>query len=112
MMSRVFLPQIVQRFDAAEGKMRPAFDFSAAAQFGQLIPILDAHDDPVFLARITSKIKKALEDFSEKDYLLAVGDPAVIAVCAGLILRRNGTRLNMLKWDRRLAIYIHQEINL
>src|ERR1700692_2817423 len=101
MISKVFLPQVVQRFDHSTGSMMPAFDFSAAAQYGQLTPILEETDDAMFLARITPKMRAALEDFKEGDYLLAVGDPAVIAVCAGLILRRF-KRLNMLKWDRKL----------
>lgn len=108
--SKVFLPQVVKRFDHSSGAMMPAFDFSAAAQFGQLTPILEEADDAMFLARITPKIRAALEGFTENDYLLAVGDPAVIAVCAGLILRRF-KRLNMLKWDRKLKVYISLEIN-
>ena len=109
MNSRVFLPQIVERFDQVKGGMVPAFDFSAAAQFGQLHAILGPEDDVAFLARITTKIRKSLDDFTDKDFLLAVGDPAVIAVCAGIILRRHKT-LNLLKWDRKLRIYTHLEV--
>jgi len=110
MASKVFLPQIVERFDTVRKIMTPAFDFSAAAQFGQLTTILEAEDDPIFLARITPKIRKALDAFTDNDYLLAVGDPAVIAVCAGIILRRHKT-LQLLRWDRKLRNYIHLEIN-
>lgn len=110
MLARVFLPQIVERFDKDKGVMVAAFDFSAAAQFGQLTPILEKEDDPIFLARITGKIRKVLSDFTDNDYLLAVGDPAVIAVCAGIVLRRHKT-LKLLKWDRRLRIYQQLEIN-
>jgi hypothetical protein len=109
MTSKVFLPQIVERFDVAKKAMVPAFDFSAAAQFGQLTPILGQEDDVIFLARITQKIRKELECFTEHDFLLAVGDPAVIAVCAGIILRRHKT-LKLLKWDRKLRIYTHLEV--
>ena len=108
--SKVFLPQVVEKFDVSKQAMAPSFDFSAAAQFGQLTPILDNDDDPIFLARITDKIRKALVEFTDNDYLLAVGDPAVIAVCAGIILRRHKT-LKMLKWDRKLRIYNELEVN-
>lgn len=106
---KVFLPQIVERFDVTKKAMVPAFDFSAAAQFGQLTTILGPEDDVLFLARITPKIRKALEGFTDQDFLLAVGDPAVIAVCAGIILRRHKT-LNLLKWDRKFRIYTHLEV--
>jgi hypothetical protein len=110
MTSKVFIPQMVKRFDSAAGHVSNAFDFSAAMQFGQLTPILDDMDDPMFLARLTPKIREALATFTENDYLLAVGDPSVIAICAGLILRRQ-KRINMLKWDRKLKMYTHLEVN-
>lgn len=107
--SKVFIPQIVERFDKQKEVMVAAFDFSAAAQFGQLTPILEAHDDSIFLARITLQIRKKLEEFTDDDFLLAVGDPAVIAVCAGIILRRHKT-LKLLRWDRKTKIYHNLEI--
>ncbi len=110
MLQRVFIPQVTERFDLKLGRKVEAFDFSPAAQYGTLIEVLDKSDNPMFLARLTPKIRIALEDFSEHDYLLAVGDPAVIAICAGLILRRRKT-LKMLKWDRQLKIYMVMELN-
>lgn len=110
MESKVFIPQIVTRFDHVSGKKIPAFDFSAAAQFGQLEAILDENDDTLFLARITQKIRKSLEGYSENDFLLAVGDPSVIAVCAGIIFRRR-TKMKMLKWDRKMQTYLCLELN-
>lgn len=107
---RVFIPQVAERYDEALGRRVPAFDFSPAAAFGQLITVLDPEDNPLMLARLTRKIRDALVDFdSERDYFLAVGDPGVIAVCAGLILRRNQS-MTLLKWDRRLRLYQTMEV--
>jgi len=110
MIERVFIPQIVERIDPSTGRHVPVHDFSPAAQFGQLTPILGPEDNPMYLARITPKIREALEDFGDHDHLLAVGDPSVIGICCGLILRRRKT-LSMLKWDNRSKIYIRLEIN-
>ena len=110
MTSKVFIPQAVKRFDAGTGRVINSFDFSAARQFGQLTPILDDTDDPMFLARLTPKIREALVTFNEFDYLMAVGDPSVIAICSGLILRRQ-KKINMLKWDRKLRMYVNLEVN-
>lgn len=126
-MPRVFFPQVVKRYDfTPPGEPRhphqrqqmglepirlvPAFDLSSAAQFGQLTPILGPDDNPMFLSWITPKIREALDDFGENDYFLAVGDPSVIAICAGIILRKRKV-LKMLKWDRKLNVYISLEIN-
>ncbi len=108
---RVFIPQATMKWDQAAERFVPAFNFTSAASFGTLTPILDKDDNPLFLARITAKIKAALNDFNESDYFVAVGDPSVIAICAGFILRRSRT-LKLLKWDRKLARYIVLDINM
>jgi len=106
---RVFIPQIVHRYDHLKHDMVPAFDFSAAAMFGQLTPILSAGEDTAYLCLITPQICAALADFKEGDYFLAVGDPAVIAICSGVILRQVN-KMNLLKWDRKTQVYFNMEI--
>lgn len=110
MSHKVFIPQIVRRFDGTAGELVPAFDLSPAAKFGSLTLILDQDDDTKYLSNLTGKISKELEEFKHGDYLLAVGDPSLIAVCAGIILRKFHS-MKMLKWDRQLKTYIEMEIN-
>ena len=109
MIPKVFLPQIALRYDDKKGSMVPCHDFSEATRFGQLVPVLDSDDDPIFLEKLTSKITEALEGFGCDDFLVAVGDPTVIAVCAGVILRKQNS-LKMLKWDRKIHSYIPLEV--
>jgi hypothetical protein len=109
-MQRVFIPQVTERFDQKTGRRVEAFDFTPAAQYGTLTEVLDRTDNPMFLARLTPKIRERIADFGEHDYLLAVGDPSVIGICCGLLLRRM-KKLKMLKWDRHLGIYIVMELN-
>jgi hypothetical protein len=109
-MSRVFVTQIVEKYSESNNRMAAMYDFSDAERFGPLTAILEPNDNQLFLALITPKIRKALESFTEDDYFVAVGDPSVIAICAGLILRRQ-KKLKMLKWDRRLKTYISLEVN-
>jgi hypothetical protein len=108
---RVFIPQLIEKWDHTNERFVPAFDFTSAASYGTLTPILEREDNPLFLARITTKIKAALADFGEDDFFVAVGDPSVIAICAGLILRRS-RNLKLLKWDKKLARYIVLDLNL
>lgn len=108
---RVFIPQLIEKWDHTAERFVPAFDFTSAASYGTLTTILEREDNPLFLARITSKIREALKTFAEDDYFVAVGDPSVIAICAGLILRRSNN-LKLLKWDKKLARYIVLDINV
>ena len=108
---RVFIPQIIERWDESSERFVPSFDFTSAASYGTLTKILDKEDNPLYLARITGKIRKALADYSPEDFFVAVGDPSVIAICAGLILRRTNN-LKLLKWDKKLARYIALDIQV
>lgn len=132
---KVFIPQIAERFipdtpeeqerraayDIAQGRkpksngygrLKPLFDFTPAAAFGQLTPVLDPSDNPMMVARISPRIAEAMAEFDpEVDFFIPVGDPAVIAICTGLILRRTN-KFKMLKWDRHSGTYLTLEINV
>jgi hypothetical protein len=108
--SKVYIPQIVEVYSESNNRHTPLFDFSDAERFGHLVAVLEPSDNPSFLALLTTKIRKALVPFTINDYLVAVGDPAIIGICAGIILRRQ-KKLKMLRWDRRLKMYIELELN-
>jgi len=109
---RVFIPQVVERWDADNDRFEPVHDFSSAGEYGMITTILDRNDNPMFLARMTTKIKDALKDFEgASDYFVAVGDPSIVAICTGLILRRSNT-LKLLKWDKRTGRYIALQISV
>lgn len=108
-MPNVYIPHIATRFNHETQRVEQVFDFSAASMHGTPVTILDSNDNPVFLAQLTPKIRKALENFSEDDRLIAVGDPAVIGICCAIIGRRQRV-INMLKWDRKLQSYTNVEV--
>lgn len=108
-MSTVYIPQIVRR--ATNGVLTPKFDFTEAAQFGTLKEIVGEFEDILFTDRIASIVQSSLEEFTQDDYLLAVGDPTVIALCAGVIFRKHSS-VKMLKWDRQTRKYLMLELKL
>jgi hypothetical protein len=108
---RVFIPQVIEKWDANNDRFVPVYDFASAAEYGMITTILDRNDNPLFLARLTSKIRTTLKDFNDDDYFVAVGDPSVVAICAGLILRRSNN-LKLLKWDKRTGRYIVLQISV
>lgn len=110
-MKTVFVPQNVRRLDRSDNKLKPMLDLSAAAAFGQLKEVIGESVDVLFAERVVSDAKDVLAQFKEGDYLLAVGDPTVIAVCAGILFKSHST-VKMLKWDRKLKIYLELELKL
>lgn len=112
---RVFVPQVPVKFAGeVEGVaiFKPVFDLSTATVFGSITPVLGQNDNVMFLARLTAEINRKMSDFDcERDYFLAIGDPSLCAICAGLILRKR-THFKMLKWDKRMTRYIVLDINV
>jgi hypothetical protein len=50
-------------------------------------------------------LKSKLKDFSDDDYLLAMGDPAAIAIASIIAGDVNNGVVNILKWDRENRAY-------
>ncbi|QRE00408.1 hypothetical protein [Burkholderia phage BCSR52] len=109
-MSKVYIPQLPFKFDHAVSRRVPQFDITPAMQFGQLEMVLDETDDSRLLARLTPKIRERLQQFTENDFMIAIGNPAVIAICASIVLRRQ-KRLKMLQWNAKLGMYYEMELN-
>jgi hypothetical protein len=109
MTNKVFIPQLVERWDHKTHGFVPVHDFTSAALHGNIVTILDKADEPLFLNTVMPKIREKLEDFGYDDYFVAVGDPSVIAICSGIILRQQDY-FKMLKWDKKMALYIPLEI--
>ena len=61
---------------------------------------------------ITFKLQQEMKDFSDDDYLLLMGDPAIIAVAGAVVSDVNGGRFKVLKWDRDEKRYYDIEIDL
>lgn len=110
-MPNVYIPQSVRRYDGQSQKLKPLFDFTQAANYGNLREVIDEFEDLLFIEKLTGKVKESLAEFSAEDYLIAVGDPTLIAICAAVLFRKFD-RVNMLKWDRKTQTYLKVEIGL
>ena len=53
-----------------------------------------------------------MKEFTENDYIVAVGDPSLIAAASCIAVRKTGGLLRILKWDRQTSAYIHVEVNI
>ena len=85
----------------------------SAEKFGDLKVVLPDNRQIVLSAGPMSfKIQQELKDFNDNDYLLLMGDPAIIAVAGAVVSEVNGGKFKVLKWDRDEKKYYDIEIDL
>ena len=85
----------------------------SAEKFGDLKVVLPYNRQIVLSSGpLTFKLQQELKDFNDEDYLLLMGDPAIIAVAGAVVSDVNGGRFKVLKWDRDEKRYYDIEIDL
>lgn len=81
-------------------------NFTSALDFGEVTTILQRRDQVTFNARPWVRaLINALSDFTCDDYIILVGDPAVIGIACAIVAYRTGGVIPMLKWDRQEQRY-------
>ena len=87
-----------------------ASSYSTSGKFNFLLPELS---QIIFSpGPLIFKLRKALKNFTTKDYLLLTGDPAIIGVACSIVSDITNGRYNLLKWDKQERKYYPIEINL
>ena len=100
-MAKVYIPQVMD------------YNVRSAEKFGELTVMLPDNKQMILASGpLTFKLQQELKDFSDDDYLLLIGDPAIIAVCGAIAAKNNGGRFKGLKWDRNEKRYYDLEIDL
>ena len=85
----------------------------SAEKFGDLKIVLPDNRQIVLSSGpLTHKLKKELSTFCDNDYLLLMGDPAIIALAGAVASDVNGGKFKVLKWDRDEKKYYDIEIDL
>ena len=85
----------------------------SAEKFGDLKVCLPDNRQMILSSGpLTFKLKQELKDFNDNDYLLLIGDPAIIAVAGAIASENNNGRFKVLKWDRNEMKYYDIEIDL
>ena len=57
-------------------------------------------------------IRRKLRDFSDEDYLIAIGDPVAIGIACAVAAEQNDGRFKLLKWDRQEGQYYPVQVTL
>ena len=91
----------------------PKINIMGASHYGQFKFLLPEFSQIIFSpGPLVFKLRKALRDFKEKDYLLLTGDPAIIGVACSIVSDITNGKYNLLKWDKQERKYYPVEINL
>ena len=90
----------------------PKINIMGAANYGMFKFLLPEFSQIIFSpGPLIFKLRKALKDFKEKDYLLLTGDPAIIGVACSIVSDITSGRYNLLKWDKQERKYYPILIN-
>ena len=97
----VFIPQVMD------------YNVRSAEKFGDLKIMLPDRKLMILASGpLTFELQKHLKDFNDNDYLLLIGDPAIIGLCCAIASDFNNGKFKVLKWDRNDKRYYDLEIDL
>ena len=89
------------------------YNVRSAEKFGDLKIMLPDRKQMILASGpLTFELKKQLKDFNDKDYLLLIGDPAIIGLCCAIAAEANNGKFKVLKGDRNDKRYYDLEIDL
>ena len=87
-----------------------AASYSSSGKFNFLLP---EFSQMIFSpGPLIYKLRQGLKNFTQRDYLLLTGDPAIIGVACSIVSDITTGKYNLLKWDKQERTYYPIEINL
>lgn len=96
---RVFMAQDV----AASRRM----DLSDAERYGRIVSLLPEDKELIYNSRLAQRmVEERLKDFSDRDYIMAIGDPIAIMLAGVVAARNNNGKVNVLRWDKSENRYL------
>jgi len=91
----------------------PKVDILPATKWGELNSLASPFDQVLMNpGRIVSQLRRKLRWFDDEDWLLAMGDPAIIGIAFAIAADVNSGRVNLLKWDRMEKSYYPVHVSL
>ena len=91
----------------------PKFNIMGASRYGEIITLLPENSQIIMSpGPLIFKLRKLLINFTEKDYLLLTGDPAIIGVACSIVSDITNGKFSFLKWDRQEKMYYPIKVNL
>jgi hypothetical protein len=99
MTGRVFVVQNQRAVHPRTGVLAPKFDLSPAREFGAIVELLPEQVSPFHADGVVSHLSNRLADFGDGDFLLLIGNPALIGLAVAVAAAKNAGRVKMLQWS-------------
>jgi hypothetical protein len=87
----------------------PSINLDPAKQFGDLVVMLPPNANRLHINPLVVALREQMKDFAPEDYVIAVGDPSLIAAASCIAVKKTNGLLRILKWDRQTSSYIAVE---
>ena len=98
---------------AGTGEGRPKINIIGAAEFGTFKFLLPELSQIIFSpGPLIFKLRKGLQNYNPRDFLLLTGDPAIIGVACSIASDITNGKYQVLKWDKQERKYYSININL
>jgi hypothetical protein len=108
--SKVYLLQDIP-IDRESGRTK--YNIIGAKKYGDIEIMFRALEQIMFSpGPFIFSIRQKLKNFTEHDYLLLNGDPAIIGVTCAIASEMTNGKFKLLKWDRQEKTYYPIEINI
>jgi len=92
---------------------KPKINIIGARQYGEFKFLLPEFSQMIFSpGPLIFKLRKELANYTQKDYLLLTGDPAIIGVACSIVSDITNGKYNLLKWDKQERKYYSIAIDL
>jgi len=112
-MSIVYVVQNQHRLDASTQRLVPAFDLRPAERFGRLVYLLGPGANPFGdLDAMVDDMRRILFGYTDKDYLLLVGNPVLIGCAVSVASSSGSGKVNLLQWSGKRRCYLPISVNL
>ena len=109
-MAKVYLTQEIP-IDKETGQ--PKYNVLGAQRYGDIVTLLPMYSQIILSpGPLIIKLRTLLKNFTEDDYLLLSGDPAIIGVVCSVVSDITNGKYKLLKWDRQEKTYYPIEINI
>ena len=92
---------------------RPKINIMGATEFGTFKFLLPELSQIIFSpGPLIFKLRKGLQNYKPKDFLLLTGDPAIIGVACSIVSDITNGKYQLIKWDKQERKYYSININL
>ena len=104
---------LVQEIPTDRETGQPKIDITPALKYGEIKIMFPRLKQMQFSpGPMVMEIKNSLKNFTQDDYLLLYGDPAIIGVVCAVASDITNGKFKLLKYDRRQFSYYAIELNI